>query len=259
MSEITVIINTYKRQYSLENQINAIKNQTVKPQKIMIWHNGNSEVPSIQVPSQHKDVTVVQSSENFMYHGRFAFAFLAKTEYVCIYDDDTVSGNKWFENCLNTIKTHPGIMGTAGAYLIGPFYENYKKTGWNAYQQGGHHKVNENQIQEVDLVGHSWFFRREYLINLWKEYPLSWINAEDVQFSALNQIHGGIKTYVPPHPTSDMSMWGSLPQHGYNYGNDNASSWRLGHLYERQRTEVITGLISKGWKPCYTRNIPFVP
>jgi hypothetical protein len=39
-------------------------------------------------------------------------ALLANTEYVCIFDDDTIPGKRWFENYLSTIKQYNGLLGT---------------------------------------------------------------------------------------------------------------------------------------------------
>ena len=39
MSEITVILNGYKRPQFLKEQIESVKNQTVQPKEIMFWQN----------------------------------------------------------------------------------------------------------------------------------------------------------------------------------------------------------------------------
>ena len=42
---------------------------------------------------------VLISSDNAYFHARFALALLAQTEYVAIFDDDSIPGPEWFENC----------------------------------------------------------------------------------------------------------------------------------------------------------------
>ena len=63
---------------------------------------------------------------------------------------------------------------------------------------------------EVDLVGHAWFFKREWLQYLWREKPATWDNGEDIQFSYTAQKYGGIRTYCPPHPNDDIEKYGSI-------------------------------------------------
>ena len=41
--KITVIINGYKRPHALKAQIEALKNQTVKPDMVMFWQNKDSD------------------------------------------------------------------------------------------------------------------------------------------------------------------------------------------------------------------------
>ena len=101
---------------------------------------------------------------------------LADTEYIALYDDDTIPGCKWHENCLSTMKTHEGILGSAGVILNGTRYVQHDRCGW---------PTQNIETTEVDLVGHAWFFRREWLRYLWQEKPVTWDNGEDI-------LHGSI-------------------------------------------------------------------
>ena len=47
--EVTVILTVYNKPQYLDMQIEAIKNQTVKPKEIMLWYNkGNSDQKKIE-------------------------------------------------------------------------------------------------------------------------------------------------------------------------------------------------------------------
>src|SRR5690606_35792088 len=95
-----------------------------------------------------------QSNNNFGVWARFAYALNAISDYVCVIDDDTVPGNQWFENCLKTLEIHNGLLGTIGIkYHTNQGYFPSTRYGW----------ANPNEtIVEVDIVGHCWFFRREW-------------------------------------------------------------------------------------------------
>ena len=199
----------------------------------MLWYNKGIE-PQITIDG----IKAVYCSENFKFHGRFAFALLAKTEYIAIFDDDTIPGKHWFENCLDCMQKQEGIYGTRGIILS---KSSPIAVGWNGQQN--------NNITEVDLVGHAWFFKRDWLKYMWQEYPISWENGEDIQFSYLCQKYGNIKTFVPPHPKNDKSVWGSIK--GEN-GNDIQASWRKNH-HGVVRDQIEKSAISQGWQPINTR------
>lgn len=235
---ITTILNCYKRPEYLTRQIEAIRTQTITPHDIWIWYNKPDN--GIQYDLFNLECKVVTANHNFKFHGRFAFGLLAQTKYVAFFDDDTIPGNQWFESCMNTInKGYDGILGTTGVVLKSNSYDPNYKVGWNGVQS--------NEVTEVDLVGHAWFMKRDYLKYLWYEEPISWENGEDMQLSYLAQKHGSIKTYVPPHPKNNIDIWGSLPTDGMKYGNDVNASWR-NQSHSTLRNEIAQKQIKRGWE-----------
>lgn len=200
MSGITAILNGFKRPQYLKEQIDAINNQTVKVKEIMLWQNDNKWFDSQLTDS----ITTASCNKNLGVWARFAFALNAKTEYICVFDDDTIPGSKWFENCLNTMKSHEGLLGT-----IGLIYNN--TNGYFPNIKHGWHTPNLTPVK-VDIVGHSWFFKREWLSAFWRELRPDGFDivGEDMHFSYTLQKYLGINTYVPPHPPHSPEMWGSI-------------------------------------------------
>lgn len=236
---ITVILNCYKRPQYLQEQIEAILSQTIQPEDIWIWYNKPEDQEQYDLTGLGYKVVIC--NHNFKFHGRFAFGLLAQTEYVAFFDDDTIPGNKWFENCLDTIKQgYNGILGCSGVVLNDTTYQNNYKVGWA-------HGINNEMPYEVDLVGHAWFMKKDYLRYLWYEDPISWDNGEDMQLSYQAQKYGDIKTYVPPHPLSDQSLWGSLPNKSLKYGNDENASFKKNN-HTLLRNKIATEQIKRGWK-----------
>ena len=239
-SDITVILNAYRRPYNLKMQIEAIRNQTVPPKEIWLWVNAHEDNEGFDFKSLDVD-KVFHNDFNWKFYGRFASALLADTEYIALYDDDTVPGSKWHQNCLDTMKTSEGILGTAGVILNGNRYIQHDRCGWPTHN---HH------VTEVDLVGHGWFFKREWLRYLWQEKPTTWDNGEDIQFAFMAKIHGGIPTYCPPHPSSDKELHGSIL--GNELGIDNkATSTNQAVSHERffaQRDDCVRSGLQKGWQ-----------
>tara|TARA_Y100000385_G_scaffold37666_1_gene35134 strand:+ start:33534 stop:34253 length:720 start_codon:yes stop_codon:yes gene_type:complete len=233
---VTVILNCYKRPQYLKEQIEAIKNQTIDVDEIIVWYNKPEDEKQYNISGL--GARVIMCDSNFKFHGRFAAALLAKSKYVALFDDDTIPGTKWFENCINCMETHPGIYGSSGVVCETEYYEPNYKVGWNG-------NPNNEEITEVDLVGHAWFMKRQDVEYLWREEPYSWDNGEDMQLSYYAQKYGGVKTYVPPHPTSDIEMWGS--KNGMKYGNDFKASWRKSN-HMQLRNEIVNRQIENGWK-----------
>ena len=232
---VTVILNCYKRTVYLKEQIEAIKNQSVKVDEIMVWSNKPEE--GIQYNIDDLGVTAAYCNTNLKFHARFAYGLLAKSEYIAYFDDDTIPGKDWFKNCLNCMDEGNFILGTSGVRLESDKYDPNKKVGWNG--------ILSNKLGLVDLVGHAWFMKRDTLKYLWQEYPISWENGEDIQLSAFAYLHGGIQTAVPPHPEGKENLWGSIK--GYEKGNDQAAShWKSNHA--PLRNEICQTLADKGYK-----------
>ena len=239
---ITTILNCYKRVQYIEQQVQSIRNQTIPTEDIMIWYNKPENGDQYDLTSL--GCKVVTCNYNFKFHGRFALGLLAKTEYVAFFDDDTLPEPRWFENCLDTINSgYDGILGASGVFLQKrDSYLPHSKVGWNG--------VNNDSVVEVDLVGHAWFMKKDYLRYLWYEEPLVWETGEDMQLSFLAQKHGDVKTYVPPHPKHDISGWGSTPMTGMKIGTDSsaASGGPSGKEAEKNRNLCVKMCCDNGWK-----------
>ena len=238
-SDITVILNAYRRPYNLSMQIQAIRSQSCPPKEIWLWVNDHEDNRDFDFEGLDVD-RVFLNDHNWKFFGRFAAALLADTEYVAIYDDDTVPGAQWHENCLDTMKETPGILGSAGVTLNDKFYVHHNRCGWPSQNV---------ETTRVDLVGHAWFFKREWLSHLWREKPATWDNGEDIHFSYCAQKYGGIQTYCPPHPPSRRELHGSVL--GNELGiDDKATSTNSAVSHQQffsERDMVVQNAIANGW------------
>jgi len=238
-NDITVVLNGFRRGKNLNTQIKSIENQTVKPKDIMLWYNNPGNIFKYNISAIRKTKAAV-SNFNFGVWSRFYYALNAKTKYVCIFDDDTIPGEKWFENCLETIQKKRGLLGTIGLiYDSNNDYYKHTRYGW------------DNPIEEtkqVDIVGHSWFFEREFLTAFARELPLLDVNicGEDIHFSYTLQKYFNLNTYVPPHPKDDKSMWGSTI--GWKLGVDKNAISRQ-HITNSNNKEFLYG-VNDYFKEC---------
>lgn len=235
---ITAVLNGYKRGKHLKAQLEAVQKQSVSPVAIMLWQNaGETFDADLTCQTVH-----ASCNQNLGVWARFAFALNANSEFVCVFDDDTIPGPRWFENCLRTISVHNGLLGTVGVrFHTTAGYFPCARVGWCA--------PSEN-VERVDIVGHAWFFRRDWLSVFWRELP--GINhprlvGEDIHFSYMLQKFLRLNTYVPPHPPSRMDLWGSQPQSGMSIGQDHAAiSMRAANLQLMNR--VYLNYIKHGFR-----------
>jgi hypothetical protein len=241
---ITVILTGYKRDH-FDEQIPAILNQSIKPDAIYLWQNEH-HVDLSQYRKKY-GISIIQADKNFKFHGRFALGLLFSTEYICIFDDDIIPGKLWLENCMRASKEYNAIIGGNGRTFISPGQ-------WSGYET----KV--EQDSPVDLCGHCWFFKREWLSYLWmdlREYrpnntdtgdyeilplPPSMENGEDIQFCLSSKIFGNIDTYVPKQMIPDEMA--DTKQNKYSV--DQYSSFLL-HDHKSLRDSIIEYYKICGW------------
>jgi hypothetical protein len=234
---VTVVLNGYKRN-NLREQVEAIRNQTVPVKEIFYWQN---TVPGFSYDEDtYCELNAALSNYNYGVWARFAYALNARTDYVCVFDDDTIPGTRWLENCINTYETHPGLLGGIGLWFKNKNYELEVLENGDPARFGWH--VNNDSTVQVDIVGHSWFFARDLLSVFWRELPeehWTMLCGEDIHFSYMLQKYTDLKTWVPPHPSDDTSMWSSLK--ALQYGGDHLAT---------ANTTVQTGEMAKYLSYC---------
>ena len=246
MSMITTIITAYRRPHALQPLIDAVRGQSVPSSVNWAWANEPPDELSARLRSARLD-RVVTCSQNAYFHCRFALALLAPTEYVAIFDDDSIPGCDWFANCLETMAHTPGILGTAGLVLhdLGYGCPNYANRTMHGWQRPS------DQAVEVDLVGQAWFLRTEWVRYLFAERPVTGTNGEDIELAARAWRLARIRSFCPPHPAGNRSRWGST--RGMELGVDQVASsiTRPNHLAERER--IVEAEIAAGWRPLCMR------
>jgi len=240
---IGCILTVYRRPNNLAAQLAAVQQQTVRPKSILIWHNAGDVL--FTAPA---GIPCVKADPNMGVWPRFLIGMELTTKYVCVFDDDTIPGPRWFENCLNTMKTHRGVLGTVGVTFKHETRQGvYKGDSWTRVGW----PTPNREVVEVDIVGHSWFFEREWLRAFAAEPRCGYSTCgEDYHMSVAVQKQLGLKTYVPPHPPDNKDMWGSLK--GVELGTDSVALYRS-ELETRKKAQTHATYVANGWKPLCMR------
>ncbi len=240
--KISVILTAWLRPRNLEEQVERVVKQTVAPLEIVLWYNKPPDALGLFERKQlvrfrnHERVKKIICDHNFGIIPRFTLAACLEGDYVCIFDDDTLPGERWFENCLNYVDGEKVICGTIGLRFLSKTEPKTQKPrmGWEG---------KNSSLEFVDLVGHSWFFRREWAKYFWDEEPVIRTFGEDIHFCAM-LARRGIRAACPPHPEGDQSLWGSVRP---MLGVDRAA------ISSRDRsadyTKVLVHEVGRGFKP----------
>ena len=122
---ISVILNGYKRPHALKEQYEAVKAQTVGDVDVMFWGNYDKSSMDKFPPEVIEKCVTAFCNKNLGVWARFAFALNSFSQYICVLDDDTIPGAKWLENCLDTSKTHSGLLGCRGVRMTGDDHLKY--------------------------------------------------------------------------------------------------------------------------------------
>lgn len=151
---------------------------------------------------------IIQVKFNVGVWGRFAGGLLAKSKYICFFDDDTFPSHRWLENCHNESLKKDGLYGGIGILSNNlakyPFDFAHRTIGWN---DNPPFALRNAKTLRVDFVGHSWFLKKDYLGAMWinssKFYALGNV-AEDAYLSFALKKYLNINTFVPPQDKDEF-------------------------------------------------------
>ena len=228
--KINVILTVWKR-HNLEEQLEAIFNQTADIDTVYVYQN-ESHVDITHLKSKYDFQHVHMRDTNFKFHGRFTLPLLFETKYTAIFDDDTIPNKGWLQHCKNLCDEKNCIVGAN--------CRNYNGKGSCGLCDG----ILNTEPVKCDIVGHCWFFKTEWIHHMWREQAFTFENGEDIHFCAACQIYGGIDSYLPSQTQTDVDNWGDTKP---MLGTDEIATWRKPE-HNSTRDQLYRHWISKGWK-----------
>lgn len=219
MKTVTVVLNGFKRQNTLAEQVESLKNQTYPIAKIFYFNFKSADpqfIPDYELLDR-EGVEYAETSHHYGVWGRFTFALNANTDFVCIMDDDIVPGKKYIENCVSSYEKQPGIYGTMGSLF------EQKNGVLHKVHNYGWKDINNDKAIQVNYLFQTWFMPRKALNSFWSEMVPDDMThnrriGEDMTVSLMAQKKLGLKSYVVPHPANDKCLWGNTT--GDKYGVD---------------------------------------
>ncbi len=223
-SKITAIIQSYRRQDNIPFIIKALRNQSVKPVRIIVWNDNDGSGRDLH--NLGKDIEIINTNTNHnSNYGAFLFSYLADTKYIALIDDDYPPAKDWFKFCVDNQKEHLGVYGRFGERFSDDNYNNRTVI----YSELG----KEVKFNKVDMVGHTYFFPKEAVLPMFSIRPTFWLNNVDMHFSFLAMKYGW-NLYIPTVVSVDQLPWDKnikIPFTDY----DNAMFTRGDHLERRDK------------------------
>jgi hypothetical protein len=221
---INIILTVWKRN-NLEEQLQAIYNQTADISDVYVYQNeSHQDITHLKEKFNFKHVH--SKHMNFKFHGRFTLPLLFTSKYTAIFDDDTIPNSKWLEHCVKICEEKNCIVGANG--------RNYSGNG-NTQCCGSHKDILS------DIVGHCWFFKTKWIHYMWRESAPTFENGEDIHFCAACKLHGNIDSYVASG--LDPKTWGDTKIY---YGADEHASYKKTD-HSSTRNKLFEYWITKGW------------
>jgi hypothetical protein len=246
MPRVTVILTLWKRNY-IEEQIEALLSQTVKPSEIWIYQCGDY-VCTDRLMEKYDNLQLIKSSVNLKYFGRFSLAYYINTEYAWILDDDVIPSTTWIERCIQRSMIEPVIISCAGRRIPKHSLSSDHEIERDAHFFGdvsegvGHSFCNQETIVDYGCGG--WFLPTEWIKTFWQIPPSTLENAEDIHLSAACMLKSRAKTIVLRQ--LDITESGNIR---VQYGRDQFSSW-TSPGFEAARENVVNYLVKQfGWSP----------
>mgnify|MGYP000950759047 FL=1 len=190
--KLLVVLTQYKRNH-LEKQIQAINNQTIKPDYLVVFQNENHV--DITGLKEKYEFIHIKSDYNTKYFGRFATCFTFPVDICMVLDDDIIPGLNCLKNHMDQCIELNSIIGGNGR--IGKNNPNKSKLTHppDFGRRNNHHLV--------DFVGHLWCFKKEWLHYMFAIKPFTYDTGEDMHLCFSSKVLGNINSYTAKQCSSD--------------------------------------------------------
>lgn len=238
----TAIIGVYNGVQDYKMLMDGLLAQTIKPQKIIVWVNRHNDkkFDRNELEYKYKNVLVLESNENLGCYARFTACHLATTPYVMIFDDDTIPGPRWAEQCASVFQQYPNaVLGSRGIRLISNTYTPSQALDTSNGPING--------LVPCDIIGHCFIIPKNHVNYMFAQPVPDWTNGEDIQLCAQASI-AGHPVFVVPQPTKE-----TFASQKRELGNtsDRLSGGNPNHY--KVRSELVRYWTAKGWKPLFMR------
>ena len=249
---MTIVLNIWKRKY-LREQLTALTKQTVLPKEIWIVHyETHFNIVDIinLLKKEFPSITIIDSSKNLKFFGRFSIAINIVTKFTWVLDDDIIPGPQWLERCCQKCDSLNSIISCTGRVMAKDDFqpENGRNFSFDHFigdvnSLGLDRTYSEEEII-VDYACQSYFFKTEWLKTFWSVWPITFLSGEDIHLSATCNYLLNVKTVVLKQ--TDYSTSGSVKK---IYGGDEFATFKRHDFLDLREKVFRYHILEKKWKP----------
>lgn len=139
-----MVIVSFNRQKQVNEAIDSLLNQSIKPFEIIVIDDGSSHPLDLKVNS--KNLKLIRfDKEQGLSNARNYGATIAKGEYIAFIDDDAVASKNWLDEIQKGIKKGADILGGS----IEPLFKAKPPNWWSVNDFGLYASVGNSETQRI--------------------------------------------------------------------------------------------------------------
>jgi len=207
LKNISVIIQSYRRQENIPIIIKRLREQTHPPSRIIVWNDNDGSGKDLHIDG----IEIINTNSNKWSNcGSFLIAYFCTTDYICLIDDDALPGKRYFEFCLKHIGKDVTKQILSGFGIL------LKSNKYSGRREVRSVVSKEIKFTKVDMAGNIYFFWKSAILPMLSKQPPFWDHIVDLHFSFMAR-KAGYKIYVPsPTNKDELPFTGGLPIGAHN-------------------------------------------
>ncbi|KAL8167478.1 hypothetical protein V2J09_008977 [Rumex salicifolius] len=264
---VTVILNHFKRK-TLCSQLDSLLHQTLPFHQVWVLSFGSPNEPTLRrIVQSYNDsrISLVASSYDFKYFGRFQMALQTDSDLVYILDDDMIPGTKMLQimsHVAGTPKYRNSVLGSIGRILpfrqrdfTFPSYRKFKSKEAGLYLPDPAYDIVVDKVVQVDFLSSSWFLSTDLVKTLFVEDPYTFATGEDLHLSYQLQKYRDAGSFVLPVDPKDKETWGDS-EHRLAYVSETTVIFKdIVQVRDNQWWQALSSGYITQWAAMYPQKI----
>lgn len=241
---ILAVVTSCRRKDNIPLIIKCLKNQTLPPDLIWVFYNGDDPLPN-----NFECDNIICSNNSKHALSRFSVGLSVDCEYVYYLDDDVFPEHGYLENCFKFISKKRCIIGSSGLVLSAlDETENQVYHGFRFWHKYPNY-TNLTKENQIDFPLHSYFMTRKDLLSLF-EFPIYNQITErgaEIRLASRAWICNRTNCYVVPQ---EKGCYGET-----DFVQPMSKALFMDSEFFDLRNQIIKKELELGWKPIFNRKI----
>jgi len=156
MEDVSIYIPVYNGEKTIENCLNSVFKQSLKPSKILVINDCSTDNTKKILENYSSKIEIINLTENLgLSYVRDLAINKLETNYVAAIDADVELDEKWMEDLINSLKTKDVVL------VGGKMYEKHLDNPCNSWRS---YRIGQN-LGEEDILNPKLIFGCNYIVN----------------------------------------------------------------------------------------------